>query len=229
MSFPIISFGGTKGSGKNTAARLLRELRPELKIYETSFSAPLKKLVGDSYQIPDRVLYGDSNLRDTWEIGSYFQMGNFKVAQSMGIGFCAASQVEISPPHKALRSLNETSTARQVLQVVGTEVGRYIDPNIWCEAAINDCKSKLSSGEYDLAVITDQRFRNELLALNSIGATTVKLERSLVSGPEDLHQSEKEFTSIPDWWFSYVILNNLGLDRLKVGVSAMVVWALGPK
>lgn len=74
-------------------------------------------------------------------------------------------------------------TIRDLLQYVGTDVCRAIDPDCWVKCCIN---STLSS-RVDVAVIDDGRFENEVEGIHAAGGKAVLLKRRPII---DTHASE---------------------------------------
>lgn len=99
-------------------------------------------------------------------------------------------------------------TARVVLQLLGTEVGRAIDQMIWTRAAFRKANELLDTGAPGV-IITDGRFRSEVLAAKRAGAKAV-----LIRGPGVApagaaeHASETEILGIPPHFFDLVVENN---------------------
>ena len=133
---------------------------------------------------------------------------------------------------------------RYALQTLGTEWGRKILPEMWNEYAVNNAFKALE-GQYNhyekahgfgdvdysvvhsgkapppsMVVITDGRFRNEILNVRRQGGFAL-----LVKGPQQEtltagvagHVSEKELGGIPDNFFNHILVNDKtkGLDHLK--------------
>lgn len=65
-------------------------------------------------------------------------------------------------------------TAREVMQFVGTDVFRKMQNNVWADATIN----KIISENYNLAIIADCRFPNEVDAVKKAGGFVIKLNRN---------------------------------------------------
>lgn len=142
-------------------------------------------------------------------------------------------------------------TARFLLQTLGTEFGRTVHANIWTDYAV-DTAIKLLGGEYnfyapqdganrfedltalDTVIITDGRFRNEVLNVKRVGGICIRVDGETIStdsaGVKN-HASETEQNSIPDSWFDYIFRNDKskGLDFCRDSVKLMTTSLLGSK
>lgn len=78
---------------------------------------------------------------------------------------------------------NNQMTAREVLQVVGTDFLRKIQHNVWAEATIR----KIYQDSPQVALIGDCRFPNEVEAVKNAGGVVIKLTRNLYNSD---HASE---------------------------------------
>lgn len=125
---------------------------------------------------------------------------------------------------------------RLVLQTLGTEWGRSIDERVWSRHAldiafdclgggwrynrVNEPVKDGSFGGYNLAVITDGRFRNEILGTKRIGGIAVEVVRSANLSAEaqaagvNGHRSESELGSVPKHFYDFRIANNGTLEQL---------------
>lgn len=74
-------------------------------------------------------------------------------------------------------------TAREVLQVVGTDFFRSIQHNVWADATIR----RIQQDNPAIALIADCRFPNEVEAIKKAGGTVIKLTRNLYNSD---HSSE---------------------------------------
>ena len=74
-------------------------------------------------------------------------------------------------------------TAREVLQVVGTDFLRSIQHNVWADATIR----RIQKDNPPIALIGDCRFPNEVEAVKRAGGTVIKLTRNLYNSD---HASE---------------------------------------
>ena len=63
-------------------------------------------------------------------------------------------------------------TAREVMQIVGTDIFRKLKNNVWADATIN----KIAQTEGSLAIIADCRFPNEVDAIKQAGGIVIKLK-----------------------------------------------------
>jgi len=69
---------------------------------------------------------------------------------------------------------NKQLSAREVLQMVGTDMFRSLKHNVWSEATIR----RIQNDNYDLAIIADCRFPNEVEAIKKAGGSVIKLTRN---------------------------------------------------
>lgn len=96
--------------------------------------------------------------------------------------------------------------ARRLLQVFGTEVGREMfGQNFWVTQAFKGISPSQK------IVFTDVRFPNEAAAIKLMNGEVWRVQRPGYLPVND-HPSE---SSMDDWKFDRIILNNAGLDSLK--------------
>lgn len=142
-------------------------------------------------------------------------------------------------------------TTRYILQTLGTEWGRNkVHQDLWVLYAISTINKLLVGGldytpqkglvynkpsYYNAGLITDGRFRNEVLKAKNIGCTILHISRSTElsqlakqSGVPG-HQSEMELETIPDYWADYVLENN-DIDHTELNVrSFLTKWKTSHK
>lgn len=110
---------------------------------------------------------------------------------------------------------------RYLLQHIGTDLVRRVYPDFWVTIVAGLVNSLES--EFDIAIIPDARFENEINVVEEIcgPATCIRIERTTngeswanpLLTPEQLaHPSE---TSLDNYVFDYVIHNDDGLAELK--------------
>jgi hypothetical protein len=78
---------------------------------------------------------------------------------------------------------DQSMTAREVMQYVGTDIFRKLQKNVWADATIN----KIIQEKYNLALIADCRFPNEVKAIKDAGGIVIKLTRNIYNSD---HASE---------------------------------------
>lgn len=76
-------------------------------------------------------------------------------------------------------------TAREALQMVGTEIFRKMYSNVWVDATLKQIQQENSA----FALICDLRFPNEVDGVKAVGGKTVRLTRDPNNG-NDKHSSE---------------------------------------
>ena len=94
---------------------------------------------------------------------------------------------------------------RDLLQRLGVACRDHIDTNVWVAAALKDLPADQS------VVITDCRFPNEVVAVESLGGTMVRLERDGIAAV-NAHSSE---SALDDFAFKYTIRNNSSVETLS--------------
>jgi len=65
-------------------------------------------------------------------------------------------------------------TARDAMQIIGTDIFRKLDSDVWVKATV----TKIVREQPKLAVITDCRFPNEVEAIQNIGGKVLRLTRN---------------------------------------------------
>lgn len=109
------------------------------------------------------------------------------------------------------------TTPRKLMQTLGTEWGRTINPNLWVNHTLNQAR------HFPKVVISDVRFPNELQALHDINAITVRIVRDIDrSGEEHTHPSETALDHVDNRLFDVVIDNNGSLDDLRKAAEDIV-------
>lgn len=83
---------------------------------------------------------------------------------------------------------NKQLSAREVMQMVGTDMFRKMQHNVWADATIR----KIKDESLPLSLIADCRFPNEVEAIKSAGGLVIKLNRNLYNST---HASETALDS----------------------------------
>ena len=214
---PILMLVGNAGAGKDTLADILVE-KSDGKMIKIAQADPIKRAVMALFGAPKECLWGESSLRNTEIAVDVAEMETKLTVFSI-----------LNPQFKVLwpelrawaKSLPEKVTIRKLCQELGTEVGRNKMPDIWINQALADaerllagkCRYTKEEGcvfdenvSYNYVIITDGRFRNEILGVRKVNGTVCKIYNGTKS--TDLHPSEAELQNIPSFWFDYTINNS---------------------
>lgn len=115
---------------------------------------------------------------------------------------------------------NITASPRRLLQTLGTEWGRSIDPDLWVKAA-NNSLNKLLRREYPpLVVFTDVRFDNEAEYIRSLGGKIMQIRRDLAV----FHDSHPSESGINSSLIDITIYNNSTITVL--GITARSAYQI---
>lgn len=178
-----------------------------VKIY--SFADPLKKFCIDVLGLDFAQCYGsdeekNSNTHISWtsipeEIRKIYKR------PTRGTG-------KIKPP-------SSNMTGREVMQVFGSDICRAIDENCWARGTY----SMVEKDGYDLAIISDGRFPNEITIGTENGAKAIRLLRNPYN---DQHRSETALDDFPLGEYSLVIDNkNMEVEETHdVLNSSIMQW-----
>lgn len=265
MTTPIIILSGGAGSGKDTVAEMLCKGRngvmlaqadPMKQFAQAAFGFTTDQLWGPSSarNAEDARFLPGPYGHETW-----MQVQNTIIDQGVGARWLKrlgipGFQVELRTWFDSLKKdcKDRILTPRLCLQSLGTEFGRTVSADLWSTIAINTARSLLIGGNryaremglvsdstqygYDFVVITDGRFRNEILNVTSIGGRTMKIinpvdeSRDTEAAGIRGHTSESELKRIPDSWFDVILTNDKtqGLDYLNDRVYQIAMaWAEG--
>lgn len=222
--FPIVMFVGKLGSGKDTAAEMMRSRVTNGK--SVTLAAPMKEFAKSIMGFTHDQMYGPSSRREeifAWpddEVENAFSMRAHGFLKSLFGTVSADSATALNSWFWGIMH-NGPRTGRHVLQTLGTEFGRSQGRDVWINAGINLAQDMLVEGA-NLVTITDGRFRNEVLAVKKAGGMVIH-----IVNPDDktvaTHASEKEQESIPEFWYDYTLVNrkSLGIRNLKHLVDAI--------
>ena len=264
MASPFIIIGGGAGSGKDTVADMLIHGRGGVTIAQAD---PMKRFAQAAAGFTSVQLWGPSSARNAED--ERFKDPEMWSKLNDDIFFSGLAEAwlrDIGAPDGfpklkqwfddlQAKFINEKRvlTPRAFLQTLGTEFGRFCDPDIWSRYAMAAGVALLRGGvSYDkeqsvfpdkgnpghrFVVITDGRFRNEILNVSMAGGRSLKVhnpadetattEKAGIAG----HVSEAELKGIPDGWYTHILHNDktLGLDVLKGKVDWLAnEWKLGP-
>lgn len=232
----IIAVFGKSKSGKNTIGDMIAATRKS--VVQIAFADRLKQLCAALFDLTSDDLNTDEGkarptalacptcpmcgsidvemLPSTVAFSSFYDQPvvNYKGPRQLTCRACGAPG---SP-----ESFKGFWTPRMILQHVGTEGIRRVDPTAWARIAARSAVSLLDA-KASLVVLTDGRFRTELAAVRSVGGTAWRIRRPETDDTTTRiarHVSETEIDGIPDEDFDAVITNDGTLDDLLHAVRA---------
>lgn len=243
--FSVIGLLGPAGSGKD----LVADWFVSKGFVKVAFADPMKRFVAKAFSISPERLWGPSELRnELFEVNEawwYEVIGHFGDAAQEIVQGVLEHDIRITgylKLHDWLSNLRQTYpkeiSARFILQTLGTEWGRAVDPLMWAKYT-HKIIDKLSRGglvryrqvRYGLyvlddgpdkraagVIIPDHRFRNEVELTHKMGGHVIRLNR--LAKNKDLtvgivgHQSEAEHKELPDNLFHAVYDLPEGVDRV---------------
>lgn len=203
----IIGISGKKQAGKTTVGNFLfgqylrqNNLVQSFNIHKTtselileedidhpncvySFADELKKFCHDMFNIPPYQLWGTNDQKN--------EFTQYKWAK-----------MPLPPLFKIEKP--EYMTAREFMQVVGTNIFRSIYDNVWVDKLFKE----IDLDNPPLAFITDVRYPNEVQAIEARGGIVVRLTRAPFT---DDHSGE---LALDNYDFKYVLDNtNMTVDE----------------
>lgn len=253
---PIILLAGSAGSGKDTAGSWISQNYRGVTVAQAD---PLKRFVKDVFGFSVEQLWGPSNSRNAAVPELQDRMGtiisNFDAHAEDWIeeilpdfDFDTAMESLKEWFGRTLSSITEApASPRKVLQTLGTDWGRTLSPHMWVNYAV-ELSMALLEGDlaYDryegpmdkagespeLVIITDGRFKNELLTVRSLNGVAMKIERNTNRRATDDagiagHRSESELDSIPSHFYSTAINNNSSMDSLYYNLAEAMQLLFG--
>jgi len=238
----LILLGGHKGSGKGLCASFLVELG----YTEFSFATKLKKLIAELYGFDYQKLLGLTEEDRIWReqindlslAPRHPFIWSFDTV-SWSLSFIHPSLRLLNDSSDYLPSLPNSFSRvdlvnfvlarikstiffkdlspRSLMQILGTDVFRFISEDIWCHSLYLDIYDKLSHK----LVISDGRFKNEALWAKNLGFNVIFINRNLPLF--DTHSSEclQDFKSCSD----FIISNNGSPAQLKISLLNLLSYA----
>lgn len=160
----IFAFSGKIASGKDTIGIALSKLlAPQSAYAHVSFASALKAEV-------DTVIKGILNGTEVEELSSQLSVSPEVFAPII------EWVKEDMKLYNEVDVYKKTPGARKIVQYWGTDVRRKQNPHYWIHKTLQEIVSLLLKEDVKTILLTDTRFPNELEAMNSIGACSVRLE-----------------------------------------------------
>jgi len=247
---PILILTGKANSGKDTLAGFLVKNHGAVAIASAD---PMKRFARDVLGFSEDSLWGPSEARNAVDlrgvdaIARLYYENHEAVVDWLQDVFGEDEDYDRFLAHldawhsRHLCKDRLTVSARHVLQTLGTEFGRSIDPNCWINYSLRMATKVLNEGggyerlsgyvpgqgRPSMVVVSDGRFANEVMAVKSMGGVAVKIdpgEALSLKGQAGQHQSETQQDGIPLFWFDAVVENRkaLGLAQLEANVDQLV-------
>jgi hypothetical protein len=200
----IIAFAGRKQSGKTSCAWYIENLvfknfQHNTKCKTYSFADPLKRdICINILGLTENQCYGTDNEKNTLTKISWKDLPNYDDSWLLNKDYDSSGLM----------------TARQVMQFIGTNIFRKLKKDVWSSATIK----KILQEKYNIALIADCRFPNEVESVKEVGGYVIKLTRNPYNSD---HESE---TALDDTIYSrnnfdLVIDNtNLSIDQQNLEV-----------
>lgn len=244
MEFSVLGLVGPAGSGKDLVADWFVS---EKKFIKVAFADPMKRFVLRTFPaVTAEQLWGPSEERNRefevspiwwFETIGHFGEGSTELVQDvLEEGIRVEAYLKL---HEWLTWLHKTYpnkiSVRVILQTLGTEWGREVDPLMWSKYA-HKVAAKIKEGfpytqekglitdlgpsfQIPGVVIPDHRFKNEIALTQGSGGHVIRLRRLANEGGEGNvgiqgHPSELEMRSIPDQEFDLVLEFEEGVDKV---------------
>jgi hypothetical protein len=243
---PVITLVGNAGVGKDTVGKMLTEVSngqtiafadPLKRIAKNIFGFSDEQLWGPSHkrnEIEPRFSDKETAKEAWYQINrNIFQKPLFQEIAEVFKHENLAAAINSLRNDIFVKLTNEpVLTPRIALQTLGTEWGRSVHPDIWVNYAKDVIKKMLIGGykysqtdglvrtdsrDYSpFIIITDARFRNEVVNMALLGSKVWKIE-SRNDVVKSTHQSETELSDISASLFDAIIHNSkeMGLNLLK--------------
>jgi hypothetical protein len=187
-----ISWGGFDPLSRDPMVRqfMAETMDPYIKAY--SFADPLKAFCVDVLGLEPHQCYGTDDQKN--------ELTQYKWADFESV---------LPPMHADLNGYNlkDYMTGRQILQIVGTDMMRSINNDIWVNATIN----AILRDAPGIAIICDVRFPGEVIKIQDHGGKVMRLMRAPFSG-DDEHSSE---TALDDYEGFDALVDNRDVSILE--------------
>lgn len=229
----VIAVMGRSRSGKDTIGKIARELMPG-KVVTMAFADKLKRMCMELYGLSEEDVYteeGKDRVTDfvCWKCPACQSIDCFEEVEGRTKRIVCRKCTAVSADPKAFES---KWTVRMILQHIGTEGCRRVDPYVWVNFIQRNATHALEKGvtvmetgkiiKPSLVLITDCRFRSEFDGVQKFGGAVWRLRRPTTDRQAQglaSHASENEMDTIPDTLFQHVIVNDGTLEQLQEKVK----------
>ena len=173
MKSKIIIITGKAQSGKDTAASFIKELieTQGLSVGIFPLAEELKDICHKLFGLSGSQCWGSNKDKDT---NTHIKWRNLPLCG------CKIGKLMVG---KFPKTGDDLMTAREVMQVLGTDVFRKIDNDCWARAV----EDNIVINQTDFSIIPDARFPNELDYFSKYDPIIIRLQRDVLQNP---HESE---------------------------------------
>lgn len=204
---PLVLIHGRAGAGKDSLAAALQG-------DALALADPIKEIARDVWGCSTDALWGPSELRQQPVPGNIpWVWCAGREGQSCG----AAGHASLYPVNEDIcetcsgRLERDFLTVRRLLQHLGTEIGRTVDPEVWIRCVLNRVKGYVAAwqrttrGAPPCVVVPDVRFHNELCLLRAAPGCRVITVKLVRPGGAHLASNHSSEHGIEDAQFDCVI------------------------
>ena len=207
----FIVMSGKKQTGKDTSTDIMVDLltKQGKRVGVTAFAKALKDMCINVLGLKPEQVYGTNEQKDSY---CKIDWDNFPADIRLKYSHSVTQKCDVRGV-KYTESVPRCGpmTAREVLQVVGTDIFRnMIYGNVWAQAPFNQDWTG-----YDVVIITDCRFPNEKQVTEENRGIIIRLVRD--TGLVDNHTSETALDGVD---FKVVYYNNGTIEQLKSFLEA---------
>jgi len=239
--FNIIGLLGQAGSGKD----LVADYFVSKGYVKVAFAGPMKRFLKQAFGLTNEQLWGESDKRnEEFDVNEEWWLSAVEKFNSaaeeiihlvLEDGFRVQGFVALYDWFTKLRSeYGRRISPRVILQTLGTDWGRVVDPLMWVKYAHKIAQDLEYGGwaysqqeglypeDYDAPkgiVIPDTRFLNEIDYLRSLGNGYVLRIKRLAKKPKEIlgvpnHPSEEEQKEIPDGKVNLILECGEGKEKV---------------
>lgn len=241
MDFTVLGLLGPAGSGKDLTA----DWFVEKGFVKCAFADPMKRFCQKTFGLTTEQLWGPTSERnkefeidDSWWYEAIGHMGEAAyeiVTYVLNEGNRVSGYLRLHDWLTQLRTTyRDKISTRVILQTLGTEWGRAVDPLMWVRYGYKMVDG-ISQGSFysqvggivetemfyksSGVIIPDHRFINEIEASQGEGTYVMRVRRLALEKKDEKvgvsgHQSEAEQKAIPDSVFDYVLEFEEGIDKV---------------
>jgi hypothetical protein len=188
----VLAFSGKLGSGKDySAMRQIEKLKDDgNSILMISFADPIKQILYDSFgftksntstpirsnfthnYITHHTIKNILSLLENLDTTTYITQNKQYRLQSIRTNYEIYQEEFVKNVNNCAMNIDYNNSFRKLGQLLGTELGRYVNDTIWIDTAFNKIKKAFDEKLATYAIISDCRFVNEYESLLKFGKYT---------------------------------------------------------